>query len=392
MNKEEQLFNDICPYPDSMFHEKMEHLVKEPGFEHAVKWVLPQIDFQEFCKELLQVQDKETFQRKIMWPFLEMLAAKTTSGVTMDGVENIDCSKAYTFITNHRDIVLDTSFLNLCFLRAGLPTTEVAIGSNLLIYEWISDLVRLNKSFIVKRNLPRAKALEAASELSAYIHYAVSDRRQSVWIAEREGRSKDSSDLAQDSLIKMLGLAGEHDFHDNLMEINLMPVSISYEYDPNDYLKAREFLLKRRNPDFEKSQLDDLFSMETGLLQPKGRVHYTVGNTLTDELKELPNDLDKTSIARDVCQLIDCQIHSGFKIFPINYIAYDKLHDTDEFACHYNADDVVGFERYIDEQLAKVEDVPDLTADDMAYMQKMMLTMYANPLKNKMSASRYCRK
>lgn len=157
----------------------------------------------------------------------------------------------------------------------------------------------------------------------------------------------------------MLGLAGEHDFHDNLMEINLMPVSISYEYDPNDYLKAREFLLKRRNPDFKKSQRDDLFSMETGLLQPKGRVHYTVGNTLTDELKELPNDLDKTSIARDVCQLIDCQIHSGFKIFPINYIAYDKLHDTDEFACHYNADDVVGFERYIDEQLAKVEDVPD---------------------------------
>ncbi len=190
----------------------------------------------------------------------------------------------------------------------------------------------------------------------------------------------------------MLGLAGGHDFHDNLMEINLMPVSISYEYDPNDYLKAREFLLKRRNPDFKKSQRDDLFSMETGLLQPKGRVHYTVGNTLTDELKELPNDLDKTSIARDVCQLVDCQIHSGFKIFPINYIAYDKLHDTDEFARHYNDDDVAGFERYIDEQLAKVEDVPDLTADDMAYMQKMMLTMYANPLKNKMSASRYCRK
>ena len=153
--------------------------------------------------------------------------------------------KAYTFITNHRDIVLDTSFLNLCFLRSGYPTTEVAIGDNLLIYSWIADLVRLNKSFIVKRNLPRAKALDAAKELSGYIHYAITEKNQSVWIAEREGRSKDSNDKAQDALIKMLGLGGNDGFKQNLMEINILPVSISYEYDPNDYLKAREFLLKK---------------------------------------------------------------------------------------------------------------------------------------------------
>ena len=383
MNKEEQLFNDICPYPDSMFHEKMEHLVKEPGFEHAVKWVLPQIDFQEFCKELLQVQDKETFQRKIMWPFLEMLAAKTTSGVTMDGVENIDCSKAYTFITNHRDIVLDTSFLNLCFLRAGLPTTEVAIGSNLLIYEWISDLVRLNKSFIVKRNLPRAKALEAASELSAYIHYAVSDRRQSVWIAEREGRSKDSSDLAQDSLIKMLGLAGEHDFHDNLMEINLMPVSISYEYDPNDYLKAREFLMKRRDPNFKKSQRDDLFSMETGLLQFKGHVHFQLTPRINPRLDQLGEFPDNNTSARYVGALIDQAIHRSYEIFPINYVAFDMLHHCNRFCGKYTPEQRVEVERYFDSQLNKV-DIEDVTAEERDFMMEMMLVMYSNPLKNKL--------
>ena len=389
MTQEQLQFEDIAPYPDSVFHEKMQHLVKEPGFEHAVRWVLPNVGYDEMCHDLLQVHDKDTFQRKIMWPFLEMLASKTTSGITVDGLERVDKTKAYTFITNHRDIVLDTSFLNLCFLRAGYPTTEVAIGNNLLVYEWINDLVRLNKSFIVKRDLPRVKALEAAQELSAYIHDTVSRRNQSVWIAERQGRSKDSDDKAQDSLVKMLGLAGGKEFTDNLMDINLLPVSISYEYDPNDYLKAREFLLRRNDPEFKKTQRDDLFAMETGLLQPKGRVHFAVGHPINPELAALDESHDKAAVARDVCRMIDCQIHSGYKIYPINYIAYDLLYATKEFADRYNAEEVADFETYIREQLKKV-DVPELTSDDKDYLYAMMLTMYANPLKNNIHADESC--
>lgn len=385
MTQDSRPFEDIAPYPDSMFHEKMQHLVKEPGFEHAVKWVLPNVDYKEMCDDLLQVRDKDTFQHKIMWPFLEMLASKTTSGLTIEGIDRIDPSKAYTFITNHRDIVLDTSFLNLCFLRSGYPTTQVAIGNNLLIYEWISDLVRLNKSFIVKRDLPKVKALEAAKELSSYIHFTVGEEGQSVWIAERQGRSKDSSDLAQDSLIKMLGLAGNGDFRDNLKEINLLPVSISYEYDPNDYLKAREFLLRRNDPEFKKTQRDDLFAMETGLLQPKGRVHFNVGTPLNPFIDLIPEDADKSQIARDVCDAVDCQIHSGYMIFPINYIAYDKLHGSSQFADRYTSEEEEAFERYIRTQLEKV-DIPELTDEDNVFLYEMMLTMYANPLKNKISA------
>lgn len=385
MTQDSRPFEDIAPYPDSMFHEKMQHLVKEPGFEHAVKWVLPNVDYKEMCDDLLQVRDKDTFQHKIMWPFLEMLASKTTSGLTIEGIDRIDPSKAYTFITNHRDIVLDTSFLNLCFLRSGYPTTQVAIGNNLLIYEWISDLVRLNKSFIVKRDLPKVKALEAAKELSSYIHFTVGEEGQSVWIAERQGRSKDSSDLAQDSLIKMLGLAGDGDFRDNLKEINLLPVSISYEYDPNDYLKAREFLLRRNDPEFKKTQRDDLFAMETGLLQPKGRVHFNVGTPLNPFIDLIPEDADKSQIARDVCDVVDCQIHSGYMIFPINYIAYDKLHGSSQFAERYTSEEEEAFERYIRTQLEKV-DIPELTDEDNVFLYEMMLTMYANPLKNKISA------
>lgn len=382
-------FEDIAPYPDSIFHEKMKHLLGEQGFEHAVRWVFPDVDYEAFKQELLKVNDKDTFQQKVMQPFLEMLAAKTTSGLSISGAERLNPHTAYTFITNHRDIVLDTSFLNLCFLRVKLPTTEVAIGSNLLVYEWINDLVRLNKSFIVKRDLPRLKALEAAKELSAYIHDTVINRNQSVWIAEREGRSKDSSDRAQESLVKMLGLAGDGNFKDNLMAINLMPVSISYEYDPNDYLKAREFLLRKNDPEFKKSQRDDLFAMETGLMQSKGRVHFTVGFPLNDEIKNLDGTLDKNTLAREICHLIDCQIHSGYEIYPINYIAYDLLLHTHEFASHYTREEVDKFKQYIDNQLKKV-DVPELSADDYDYMKEMMLTMYANPLRNNINVDDTC--
>lgn len=171
----------------------------------------------------------------------------------------IEDNKAYTFITNHRDIVLDASFLNLGFIREGKPTSEVAIGDNLLIYDWITDLVKLNGSFIVKRNVGITSALEAARQLSGYIHHAVKDKKESIWIAQREGRAKDSDDRTQESVIKMLALGGNGSFINNLASLNITPVAISYEYDPNDYLKAREFLLRHRDPSFRKSQHDDLF-------------------------------------------------------------------------------------------------------------------------------------
>ncbi len=385
MTKEDQ-FEDICPYDDCIFQEKMSHLVKEPGFEHAVKWVFPDIDFDEFCKILCNISGKDAFQHDIMWPFLEMLAKKTTTDVSCSGIEHISHDNAYTFITNHRDIVLDTSFLNLCFLRAGLQSTEVAIGSNLLIYEWISDLVRLNKSFIVKRNLPMTQALAAAKQLSAYIRYAITEKKQSVWIAEREGRAKDSNDMAQESLIKMLGLSGGCLTKENLMEINLNPVSISYEYDPNDYLKAREFLLKRNNPEYKKTQRDDLFSMETGLLQPKGRVHFEIGLCINDELATLPDNIDKQELLKTACHIIDRQIHLGYKIFPINYIAYDKTEGKNKFSDKYTEEDIKVFNEYISTQLGKIDDIPDLTDEDMDYMRTMMYTMYSNPLRNKLIA------
>lgn len=379
-------FSDIEPYSDKEFKENMTRLVTEPGFEHAVKYVMPDVDFQEFTKQLCEVPDNETFQREVMLPFLHMLALKTTTGLTIGGLENISKDGSYTFMSNHRDIVLDASFLNYCFLTHGIPTSEVAIGNNLLIMDWITDLVKLNKSFIVKRNLKLVKALEAAHQLSAYIHYAILDKHQSVWIAQREGRAKDSNDRTQEALVKMLALEGGGSAIENLKSINIVPVSISYEYDPNDYLKATEFLLRRLDPDFKKSQHDDLLSMETGLLQPKGHVHFELGKCIDSELESLSPDIEKNELLKRICGLIDCNIHLGYKIYPINYIAYDRLHKTSRFKDCYTQIQADDFLEYIEKQLDKVR-LHDVSELDREYMREMMFVMYSNPLKNKLMAA-----
>lgn len=381
-------YSDICPFSDSEFHEKMEELVKEPGFKHAVTWVMPDIDFEAFCQGLLVIDNKRDFQVNIMYPFLEMLAKKTTNGISDTGIENIDINKSYTMITNHRDIVLDASFMNLSLLRRNYKTTEVAIGNNLLIYPWIEDLVRLNKSIVVKRDVGMRQALEAAEQLSGYIHFALTKKHESVWIAQRQGRAKDSSDGTQESLIKMLGIAGGKDYIDNIMEVNLLPVAISYEFDPNDYLKAREFLLKKKFPDFKKTQRDDLFSMETGLLQNKGRVHFSFTPCINDQLEEL-RGLEKTEQVERICKIIDSNIHCHYRIYPCNYIAYDRRFKTDRFKNEYTEADIESFTTYLNGQLEKVKKEVDfeITADDREYMLEMMLVMYSNPLCNKLKAT-----
>lgn len=385
MTKEE--FSDIAPYDDSDFQHYMSRLVKEPGFEHAIRYVMPDVKYPEMVQNLLQIKSKDEFQRTIMQGMLELLERMTTSGVTDSGLEDFDASKSVLFITNHRDIVLDASFLGLAMLRHGLPAQEVALGDNLLIFDWIEDLVRLNKGIIVKRNLRLTKALEAARQLSGYIHHCISEKHESVWIAQREGRAKDSNDVTQESVIKMLALAGEGaTVVERLLELNITPTAISYEYDPNDYLKAREFLARRRDPEFKKSQRDDLFSMETGILQFKGHVHFAVCECISPALEELRALTDKVEIVRRVCAIIDREIHTAYKFFPLNYIAYDRVNHTDRFASEYTPQDVEQFDAYLNKQIDKV-DLPDITPEERAFMIDAVTDMYANPLKNYLKAT-----
>lgn len=375
---------EIAPYGELEFHEKLASLIKEPGFEHAVRYVMPSVDYDSFCERLLSAKTQKEFQINIMGDFLSFLEKSTTAGVTVSGLENIDRKSSHTFLSNHRDIVLDASFLNLCLLRNNFPVTQIAIGNNLLIYDWITDLVKINRSFIVKRNVRKLEALDAARKLSAYIHFAITKQNESVWIAQREGRAKDSNDVTQESLLKMLSFDGNGDTQQNILELNILPTSISYEFDPNDYLKVKEFLMKRREPDFKKSQRDDLLSMETGLLKPKGHVHFHIGKCINEEYIKCECS-NRAEAIRQACNIIDKTIHKGYYLYPCNYIAYDSLYESNTFANKYSQADVDTFNKYAEAQLNKV-DIDDINSEEREFMRKMLLTMYSNPVKNQLLA------
>lgn len=378
-------YKDIAPYTDDQFHDRIQSLVKEPGFEHAVKYVMPDVNYPEFAQALTQVNSQADFQREVMIPFLEMLVHKTTAGVEGRSFEHLDPAVARTYITNHRDIVLDASFLNLCLVRSHHKICQIALGNNLLIYPWIEDLVKINRSFIVKRNLRLTQALEAAKQLSGYMHYCVNDLNESTWIAQREGRAKDSSDHTQESVLKMLALSGGGSPIENIRSLNITPTSISYQYDPCDYLKAQEYLKKRRDPEFQKSQRDDLFSMETGILGFKGLVVFTAGDCINPDLDRLDPNLDRQETMHAVAAIIDNMIHRGYHIFPGNYIAYDKVEGVNTHSTFYSEKERREFHDYIENQLNKVE-LTDVTPAERDFMRDKMMEMYANPLRNKLQA------
>lgn len=376
-------FDDIRPFNEEEFRDKIVKLIEEPYFKGIITAVMPGVDYDAFCQRMRGLRSANEFQQYIIRPWLEQLADKTSDGFTYEGLEYISHDKSYLYISNHRDIVLDASYLCVALLKENYPACQIAIGSNLLIYEWICDMVRINGSFIVKRGLPGHQALDAAYQLSAYIHYAIQKCNSSIWIAQREGRSKDSNDCTQEALIKMLCLGGEGSIAQRLTELHFTPVSISYEYDPCDSLKAYEFLQKSKNPDFKKSQRDDLKSMETGIMGYKGRMHFCITPCIDDYIAGLDPTANKNTVLQAVIKMIDHRIHANYRIYEGNYVAYDLYNQCDRFADRYDDNDKQRFLQYIDKQIAKLG---DLTADDRAFVYEKMMLMYSNPLKNKLIA------
>ena len=371
-------FDDIAPLYDHEVCQTIDELLSDPGFIHAIEYVLPGVNLEDFAKEMSSYKTKYDFQSRMISPVVWGIARKTSASVNTTGWENIDRSKQYLYISNHRDIVLDAGILNITLHEEGLNTTEIAIGDNLLVFPWIKKLVRLNKSFIVQRGVSVRQMLEVSKHLSEYIHYAILHKKESIWLAQREGRAKDSNDKTQESLLKMLTLFPEKgNFIDNLKELNIIPLSISYEYDPCDFLKAQEFQLKRDNPEYKKSQKDDLINMETGLLGFKGNVHFRFGKQINDSLEKL-KDVDRKLQISAAAKCIDDEIHRNYKIYPCNYIAHDLLSGDKRFDSMYSAEEKDKFEKYLKKQIEKI-DMPD---KDFDYLRECMLIMYSNTLKN----------
>ena len=297
----------------------------------------------------------------------------------------IDNTRAYTFVSNHRDIVLDSALLNIMLVDSHFSTTcEIAIGDNLLSLPWVKDLVRINKSFIVERSLPMRQMLMASKRLSDYMHLVINEKKEGVWIAQREGRAKDSDDRTQEAIIKMMAMGGEGSVRDRIASLHIVPLSISYEFDPCDFLKAREFQLKRDVEGWKKSAQDDVVSMQTGIMGYKGHVHYHCAPCIDDWLMSLDENMPKGDFYHAVATHIDHDIFANYRLYPNNYIALDMLEGSTALSAHYTDKDKAVFEKYLEGQLAKI----DIEKPDYAFLRERMLTMYANPARNHFSVSK----
>ena len=368
-------FDAIRPFEPQELPAAYDRLEQDAQFRAVVAYLYPQVPFEAIMQKMRTCKTCLDFQKAFCYPFLKDLMTKASKGFDID-IESIDVSRRYTFVSNHRDIVLDSALLDVLLIDAGAGTTcEIAIGDNLLAAPWIKDIVRINKSFIVERSLGIREMLAASKRLSEYMHYVINVKHDNVWIAQREGRAKDSDDRTQPSILKMMAMGGEGTVVERLKQLHIVPLSISYEYDPCDYLKAREFQLKRDVPGWKKTRQDDVESMRTGIMGYKGRVHYHCAPCIDEWLDTLPPDMPKGELFDTVAAHIDSEIHRNYRLYATNRVAAGAESTDEEKAI---------FAHFIDTQLAKIQ----LDQPDIPFLRERLTTMYANPWRNHQMASR----
>ena len=370
-------FDDIRPFDDSEVKHYLGLLLEDENFENILKFVFKdqsKVDQAKFA--IANISTVKDLQLKFMYRLIEdLILKKSTDGLSSSGLDRLDKNTSYLFISNHRDIILDSAIMNFLIVLEGMNTTEIAIGNNLLIEKWIEYAVKLNRAFVVRRNLPVRELLMASKKLSEYIRRDITLKNTSVWIAQREGRTKDGNDKTQQALLKMLNLSNTKEVCDGFKELKIVPLSISYEIEPCGLSKVTE-LYKKQTEGFEKTQEDDLRSMGEGLIRPKGRVHFGFGEPINARLDQIGNDEPIQNQIEKIAEIIDDQIYNNFKLWPNNYIAEDILNNTSNNLDQYTAAQFDHFAAMLDEA---VQTIPG----DKAVIRNMFLQMYVNPIINK---------
>ncbi len=371
-------FDAIRPFEPEELPEVFERLLGNAQFAQVVAYVFKDVPFDMLAQKMRACKTNLEFQVAFCYPFIKGLLQKASLGCDMN-VDAIDMEKRYTFVSNHRDIVLDSALLDVLLVDSGCKTTcEIAIGDNLLSLPWVKDLVRINKSFIVERSVSLRQMLLSSKRLSDYMHLVIAQKHDNVWIAQREGRAKDSNDRTQESIIKMMVMGGEGSLVERLKGLHIVPLAISYEYDPCDFLKAQEFQLKRDIADWKKGPMDDVVSMQTGIMGYKGHIHYDAAPCIDAWLDTLDPDMPKADFFKAVATHIDEEVFRRYRLYPSNYVALDELEGTTAHADRYTAEQKAQFDGYIAQQMAKIQ-LPD---KDEAFLRERLLTMYANPARN----------
>jgi len=375
-------FDNIRPFEPEELPEVYDRMMADKQFQQVLAAVMPHMDIETIDMMMQRCLTNLDFQKVFCYSFMEDLLEKASTSCTMD-TSAIDTLKRYTFVSNHRDIVLDSALLGKMLIDNGFSTTcEVAIGDNLLSIPWVKDLARVNKTFIVERSLQPRQMFLASKRMAEYMHYVIAEKHDNIWIAQREGRAKDSDDRTQPAILKMMAMGGEGTDVDRIMQLHIVPLAISYEYDPCDYLKAQEFQLKRDIEGWKKSAEADVESMKPGIMGWKGDIYYHCAPCIDEWLDSNCRNMPKTELFDAVARHLDEEIHANYKIYAVNYVAAYLLTGEKKYEEHFSDTDRQKFEQYISTQIDKI----NIAGKDNDFLRERMLTMYANPLLNKEKA------
>lgn len=343
----------------------------------SMKTFMPAELYEKLLSAKDEVKSTRDFQEKMMLVFLRFVRELSISELTNSGLERLDPSKKYLFISNHRDIGLDSAFLNKALFEAGFTTTQIAIGDNLMTHRLAELIFRINKSFAVIRSGGPRELYQHSMRMSAYIHEMIHTGKDSVWIAQREGRSKDGNDRTQIGILKMLSLSNQGDLIDHFETLNIVPVSISYEYDPTGLVKTLSYLRKLKNPEFKKSFTEDIQHILLGIKGQKGHVHFHFGQPINSRIQPLRALDNGKKQLEELVAMLDKSIHTNYRLHPINYIACDLLLGTQKYQSYYNPEELRAITVFFEKQLAL------LPTDQLEEGRKYLLGIYANPVWNR---------
>lgn len=382
-------FDDLRPYKEDEIPAAIERLLKKEQTFRMMQFVYPDLEQEEIAEMLRSVKTTEDFQIEVSAPAFKVIAQTTTNGLTFSNMDSIEKGVPYLFLSNHRDIILDSALLNVSLLEKGFDTTQIAIGDNLLKNEIIEDIVRLNKSFIVHRNAAPKELLMLSRRLSNYIRKTITEDQTSVWIAHKEGRSKDGDDRTASGLLKMLHSSSEEAFEDSLAALNIVPTVVSYEYDPCDIFKANELLMIKEHGEYLKEDGEDYRSALKGITGHKGRVNIALGNVLNRRLEQIKAIENKNEKVRALSHLIDQEMHQLYRLWPTNYIAYDLLYGENKFSHEYSRIQRITFSNYLRGRVLKLALAKKKLLKNEGFskqVREVLLRMYANPVINKLQA------
>ena len=369
-------FDTIRPFYDAEVNAAIRSSMNHPMMKALMNFTFPDQDDEVWKTQLERTHSIRDFQCNFIYKSVQKVLEKTSEGLTTSGFEKLEPSKSYLFISNHRDIILDTSLLNASLFEYGLVMTASAIGDNLVRKQFLHTLSRLNRNFLVQRGLSPRELLQSSKLMSEYIRHLLRRENRSVWIAQREGRTKDGNDATQQGVLKMLAMGSDQDhLMDYFRKIRIVPVSISYEYDPTDALKMPQLLAEARDEIYIKERNEDFVTLLSGIMGQKKRIHIHVGEVLDKEFDAISEGQENNNKQiQALAQAIDDAILTGYKLWPTNFIAYDLLHGTDRYADRYSENEKSLFERRLE---LRIDEQDPLTL-------QRFLSMYANPVINKL--------